>query len=267
MLDLAWERRSGATVEARYRTMQDASYTGGQYRRAHDLMLSLSQPWHGMDVGGSVEGGRDVFGANYSRVAGFVRFGGPTGSGGSHADGFHADASDEASDGAASDEITPSKIERFVDIGMKVGHLKYEYDVGGVPPVTHRMGSAHLAFGVRRAFNRHVDFGTRLELDNVRGRLLLAVRAVDFRYRLTPNFAPTLFFGAARYAGPTPALGWYAGAGLQWRNVMPKWDLAIDLNYGDKLQRDKVAPGESPGIWKNAYYNLTSETIYLSRRF
>ncbi len=48
---------------------------------------------------------------------------------------------------------------------------------------------------------------------------------------------------------------------------MPNWDLAVDVNYGDKLQRDKVAPGESAGIWKNAYYTLTSETIYLSRRF
>ena len=265
MLDLTWESQRGTTMDARYRTMQNASYSTVQYRRAHDLTLSVSRPWRQLQVGASLEGGRDVFGERFGRAAGFIRFGGDGDASGARDDLGSAADSDDAE--AARNAHLDRKIERFIDVGLKTGRLKYEYDVGRVAPVSNTMGSAHLALGVRRAFNSHSDFGTRLELDNVRGRPLMALRAIDYRYRLTPNFAPGLFFGVARYAGPTPAIGWYGGVGLQWRNVLPRWDIAVDINFGDKLQRDKLAPGESAGIWPDAYYVLTSKTIYISRRF
>jgi len=158
-------------------------------------------------------------------------------------------------------------VERFVDIGVKTGTVRYEYDVGGVPATRSSFGSAHVGLGIRRLFSRHSDLGTRIEVDNLRGRALIGVRALDYRYRIGEHLAMSVFMGVARYDAPTVALGWYGGAGVQWRNLFHKCDLSLDFNLGDKLQRDKLAPGESAGIWPDAYYSVAARTLSISRRF
>ena len=87
------------------------------------------------------------------------------------------------------------------------------------PAVKTTQGSVHLGLGVRRAFTPHNDFGTRIEFDNVDGKLFMALRAIDYRRRIGTHFAASFFLGAARYEGPTPAYGWYGGVGVQWRDM------------------------------------------------
>jgi hypothetical protein len=260
-LDVSWAFEGARRLDLRLRTLQNASYSHHDYHRAWDLGLDHYRPWRGHQLGLGVEAGRDEFAARFARVSASLQF-----APGSAAAARLRDAP-PAEPGADRTPREAGRVERFVDVGLRSGKLRLEYDVGSVPPVDKTFGSAHLGLGVRRLYTRHSDFGFRVELDNVRGRALLGLRTVDYRYRLGPQAAVTAFFGVARYSGPTVAMGWYAGAGLQWRNVLPKWDLAIDLNYGDKLQRTKNAAGEHFGTWTDAYYAMRAHTITLSRRF
>ena len=268
-LELIWDRDGGQQFDMQYRTALNAAYTGGQYQRGHELSLSLSRPWRSLQVGAKVDGGRDEFGERFGRVAAFARFSGQAAA--AHAPMRREQESVSAgTDGpaAAAAAVARRSVEGFVDVGMFTSMLDFEQDAGapGVPAVKTPQGSFHLGLGVRRAFNRHNDFGTRVEFDNVRGRLFAALRAIDYRHRFGPHFAASAFFGAARYDGPTPAYGWYGGAGLQWRNLWEKWDLGVDARLGDHMVRNKIA-GEPIIIWPNTFYSIKGASIYLSRRF
>jgi len=66
-------------------------------------------------------------------------------------------------------------------------------------------------------------------------------RALDYRYRFHSPLAFTFFVGAARYALATPAYGIYYGAGLQWRNIRPHWDLGFDYRYAKQCRAGSPA--------------------------
>ena len=55
--------------------------------------------------------------------------------------------------------------------------------------------------------------------------------------------------GANRYSLATVAYGVYLGAGAQWRNVLPGWDLGWDVRYADNIQRDHLLPSDPPARW------------------
>lgn len=267
-LELIWDRDNGAQIDLQYRTARNSSDQGYHYKRGHDLALSLSAPWRTLQVGARLEGGRDALGENFGRIAAFARYSGQSSAardrGARDEDAAAVQAPDEAELAVAA--AGRRSIEAFADIGMFTSHLNYEPDAGALPPVKTPQGSFHLGLGVRRAVNRHNDFGTRLEFDNVRGRLFTALRAIDYRHRFGPTFAASLFFGVGRYEGPTPAYGWYGGAGVQWRELWKQWDLGIDLRRGDHMVRNKT-PAEPVLIYPNSFYSITGESIYLSRRF
>ncbi len=149
---------------------------------------------------------------------------------------------------------------------MFSSQVDYEQDAGAVPAVKTTHGSFHVGLGVRRAMTRRNDLGTRVEFDNVAGKMFMALRAVDYRHRFGPTFAASLFFGAARYEALTPAYGWYGGAGLQWRDVWKNWDIGVDYRIGDHMARNKT-PSESVVIWPNAFYTIQGVSTYISRRF
>jgi hypothetical protein len=268
-LELGWDRRNGRRFDLQYRTVlnMSGSYSGAvHYQRGHELALAWSQPWRTWRVGARVDGGRDEYGDRFGRLAAVASYtGAAEPAGAAESVGVDSEGVDPAADAAAS-AAGSRQVEGFVDVGMFTSHLDYEQDAGKVPAVKTPQGSVHLGLGVRRAFDRHNDLGTRIEFDNVRGRLFMALRAVDYRRRIGPNFAAGLFMGVGRYAGPTPAYGWYGGAGLQWRNIASKWDLSLDARIGDHMVRNKV-PGEPVILWPNVFYSIYGESIYLSRRF
>ncbi len=266
-LELVWERRRGQQFDLQYRTALNAAYSGARYQRGHELALSLARPWRSLQVGARLDGGRDEYGDRFGRIAAFARFTGESRV--TLADEANAQepaSTDPGDRDATARAAARRKVEGFVDIGMFASHLDYEQDAGKVPAVKTPQGSIHLGLGVRRAFDRHNDFGTRIELDNVRGRLFAALRAVDYRHRFGPKLAAGLFIGVGRYDGPTPAYGWYGGAGLQWRELWNKWDLGLDARIGDHMVRNKI-PGEPIILWPNTFYSIYGESIYLSRRF
>lgn len=266
-LELIWDFGSGRQLDLQYRTALNGSYTGGNYQRGQELAISVSRPWRSLQVGARVDGGRDEYGDNFGRLAAFARFAGHSGS--PHVDDASEDeTADPAGDDAESEAAAAARrrIEGFVDLGMFSSKVNYEQDAGAVPAVDSTHGSFHVGIGVRRAFNRRNDLGTRIEFDNVAGKLFTALRAIDYRHRFGPTFAASLFFGAARYDALTPAYGWYGGAGVQWRDLWKNWDLGADYRIGDHMVRNKT-PSEQVIIWPNSFYTIKGVSIYMSRRF
>jgi hypothetical protein len=256
MARLGWEAPWGGLLELRYRTQTNEEYRSVAYERAHDITARYSQPFKNFTVGGEVFTGQDVFGQDFSRVAAFVRYT-------PQSAGFYSYSDDESS---GSVEVDGAEI--FVDAGANANQVKV--DVASEVPEfrTDTETSAHFAVGARRAVSARSDLGVRAEYDDINGRSLIGVRALDYRYRFTRHFAAGVFLGAARYNLETPAYGLYGGVGVQWRNfVFQGWDIGVDLRYASKVARDQLLPSDPVGTRPDSFYDITSTTLYLTKRF
>jgi hypothetical protein len=150
----------------------------------------------------------------------------------------------------------------FIDAG--VNSTSVEADLGTSPDkVESDVSGLHFGAGLRRELARG-SIGVRIELDDLDGDVLLAVRALDYRRHLSDRLALTAFAGAARLDVETPAHGWYFGGGVQLKDVWPRWSLSLDLRIGDKLARDNFDPQATR---PDDFYDLRGLTIYLSRGF
>ncbi len=155
--------------------------------------------------------------------------------------------------------------EGFVDFGINGTHV--DAAIATLPGnVESDASGLHVGGGFRRELTRG-SIGARIELDDLDGDLLLAVRALDYRRHLSQRLALTAFGGAARLDLDTPAQGWYIGAGLQIKDLWPRWSLGVDLRYGDKLARDNVLPTDPQGGSPDNFYDLSGVSIYLSWGF
>jgi hypothetical protein len=251
---LGWEPPFGGLLELRARTIDNEDYSAVAYERGYDVGLAYSRGFKGFTVGADLLAGRDVFGESYGRLAGFVRFG----------DEWAGDA------GAAidSDVVRPLGAELFVDAGATASKVRIRLGDGSPKTTTDAEVAAHIGLGARRAVSRRSDLGVRIELDQVDEEYLLAVRAIDYRYRFANPLALTAFAGAARYDLATPAYGYYIGAGVQWRDLVKGLDVNLDLKYADKVARDKLLPTD-PGTdpRPDSFYDVTAATLSLSYRF
>ena len=275
MLRIGWEPPFGGYLEERVRTVANQSYYGGDsrqyqpgqpaaypYHHYYDFSVTYSRPWKGVTVGGEALAGRDVFGQSFSRLSGFVRYGGDQRT---------------RDDGAARRRMTPTSEaadEHGAEIFVDAGVAAHQVHINLMPeiPVTKSSNiDPHLAIGARRAVSAKNDLGVRLELDQVDGHSLVGVRLVDYRHRYTDTFALGLFFGVDRYNLATPAYSMYGGIGAQWRNFLPKWlpkwDLGLDLRHAQNIARDHVLATDPRGSRPDSFYKIDSAVLYLSRRF
>jgi len=274
MISLGWPLRSGDEVYARLRTLQNQHYAPSTvspsdlgaiepYERAYMLTLEYSQPRDGYTRGLQLDAGRDSFGSNFARLGAVFRF-----------DGGNPDAGHSVQDQDENDEDedTPRpRLERFVDFGVSGGRLGL--DLGGFTkaeesaPLAYRdVASPHIGVGVRRAVTDNNELGVRAEFDDFHGAMV-ALRVLDYRYRLDRHFAAGAFFGFARYAGPTPSQGYYAGLGLAWVDLFPHWDLSLDARFLDHVQRNKVLATDPQNGDSVEWYTMQAPALYLSRRF
>jgi hypothetical protein len=269
MLRVGWEPPFGGYLEERIRTLANQSYYGGDlreyspavgafpYHRYYDVTVRYSRPWKDLTIGGEAFGGRDVDGKSFSRLSGFVRYGG---------DGRTRD------DGSLDEDTyaggpNERRAEIFVDAGMNVNKVRTDLEPG--IPITSSQWAVdpHVGVGARRAVSANNDLGVRVELDEVLGHALIGVRALDYRYRFSDNFALGLFFGAARYDLATPAYSVYFGVGGLWRDILPKWDLGLDLRLAQNVARDHVLASDPEGVRPDSFYKIETALLYLSRRF
>ena len=160
----------------------------------------------------------------------------------------------------------PIHAEVFVDVG--VHGTRVEADVANETSNTESTESGlHLGVGVRRALAGRGDIGARLELDDIDSNLLVSVRALDYRYHVSDRLAFGAFFGAARLDLATPAYGYYLGGGAHLIELLPNWDLSVELRLGDKIARDNLLPSDPQGGRPDNFYDLSGISLYLSRRF
>jgi hypothetical protein len=152
--------------------------------------------------------------------------------------------------------------EAFVDVGANA--TRVEVDIVNLPHTFTDTSGLHFGVGLRRELSQG-SIGARLELDDLDGDLLLAVRAFDYRRHLSDRLALTAFAGAARLDLATPAYGYYLGGGVELKDLWPRWSLGVDLRLGDKLARDNLLPTDPPG--DDNFYDITGLAVYLSRRF
>lgn len=255
MARLGWEPGFGGLVQVRARTVNNESYGRMDYARGYDLSLSYARTLKGVTAGAEVMIGRDTFGEDFSRLAGFVRFGEEWDSGGSTGDW-------------SSNVKRPHGAELFVDAGVAASDVTIRLGDGSPKQKTSMELTPHIGIGARRSVSSRSDLGVRAELDRIDDHMLLAVRAIDYRYRTFGPLAFSAFLGAARYDLATPAYGYYLGAGAQWRNILPGFDLGLDWRYADKVARDKLLPTDPADTLRpDAFYDITSYALSLSYRF
>jgi hypothetical protein len=269
MLRLGWEPPFGGYLEERVRSLVNQTYYGGDlrvyspataafpYRHYYDVMVRYSRPWKDLTVGGELFAGRDVFGASFTRLSGFVRYGGDART---RDDGVL----DEDSYAGGPQE---HGAERFVDAGVSINRVRTDVQKG-IPITTSNAGvDPHIGLGARRAVSANNDLGVRVEFDEADGHSLIGVRAIDYRYRFSDRLALGLFAGAARYNVATPAYGVYFGLGASWRDLLPKWDLSVDLRHVQNAARDHILASDPAGVRPDSFYKVESGLLYLSRRF
>lgn len=259
LLRVGWEPEWGGLLQVRARTVDNEEFPlrapPVPYERAYDVAVSYSRTFSGFTTGAQVTAGQDIFGDSFSRLDGFVRFGDEWAmSGGSGWAGAKR----------------PEGAELFVDAGLNANRVLVTLDAvsasrSGVETQTEI--APHIAIGARRAVSARQDLGVRVELDRIVDRVLIGVRALDYRYRFAGPVALTAFLGAARYDLATPALGYYGGVGAQWRDIFPRFDLSLDARYADKVTRDKLLPGEPRVVRPDSFYDIKSVTLYLSYRW
>jgi hypothetical protein len=259
---LGWDATFGGLLELRYRVLQNQYYDGDygdniRYGRYHEMTLAYSRPWNGMIVGGEFDAGRDSLGGNFTRIAAFVRYDDLRVSGG--------ETMFDALAGGGSDDENKGQI--FVDAGYNFYRVRTDLTDEPLRTTGPREDGYHFAVGARREVSGHSDLGTRLELDDIDGHSLIGVRLVDYRYRIWGPLAADAFFGAARYALGTPAYGYYYGAGLEWRNVLPHVDVGVDFRYDDSLARDHLLPTDPRVNRPDSFYDVWGGIIKLSYHF
>jgi hypothetical protein len=255
-LRVGWTPSFGGRAELRYRTLENQDYSAFfDYEREHEVSLRYSRSTHQFVYGAEINVGRDVFGEDFGRIGGFVRLvpGEPE-----LGVGFTERRHDDVR----------RRVQIFVDAGLSASRLEFDPSDKGVTPQREASSiGPHVGIGVRGAVSQRSDIGTRIELDNVDGSLMIGVRALDYRYRIGEKLALTAFAGAVRYDAETPAYGYYGGVGAQWRDVVSGLDLSLDLRATDKVARDAILPTDPVSVWSDVVYQIYSANLYLSYRF
>jgi Capsule assembly protein Wzi len=261
MLRLGWEPSFGGLMQLQLRSLANEGntlYATYPYKNEYLESLSYSYPWKGYAVGAEIDSGRDVFGSNYFRLEGYLRDGDALLHGG-----------DDDSETAAFAGQRPHGDELYVSAGAD--YYRTFTDLHVIKPYYSKWSAGpYFALGARRRVSTHQDLGVALEADDISGRTLLSVRMLDYRYRTHWPLAFNAFLGASRLPAGTPAYGMYVGGGLQWRNVLPGWDVGLDYRtvLDAERQRDlRTDPQPLATSKPDALYSIDSFTLSLSRHF
>jgi hypothetical protein len=160
----------------------------------------------------------------------------------------------------------PAAADVFVDFGAQTSRVKARI-ANRDDTVDSTESGIHVGLGASRQITERSEFGARIELDSMGSDMFLAVRALDYRYHVSERYAVSGFLGAARLDLATPAYGYYFGTGVQLRDLWPRWDLNLDLRYGDKVARDNLLPSDPQGGSPDNFYDVLGISAYLSYRF
>ena len=243
---------SGDYWRLQYRNSVNWRFATYPYRHAHEAALRFATQMFHHGAAAELNLGRDVFGQSFARLSGSIDFAG----------------SGSASVPSTSSAGHDTDGEMFVDIGANRSHVHKIYWDGLPDELTADKQGVHAGFGARRHVTARSDLGVRLEFDRVDRHDLLSIRAVDYRLRVGKSLAAGAFFGAARYQIGLPAWGYYWGGGIQYRDILPRWDLGLDIRHYEKISRNNLlSTDRGYGISTVSFRDIGGGSIYLSRRF
>ena len=138
-----------------------------------------------------------------------------------------------------------------------------EYGVGKLSPL--------LGVGVMKKINNTSLVGTKIEFQRVEGSLLTTFRAIDYRYIVNQNWQLGAHLGAARYNFRSPAYGYTTGFGAFFRqNKWRDWHIGLEVQFMDKLARDKIHPDDKPATaatGPDTFTNMAGIALTYSRYF
>ncbi len=262
VLQLGLRTDGGDYWQTTYRTMGFVSSVGYQsvpevpYEHLQELSVRYSTSWKAHDVAAELTLGRDAFGEKIGRFGVSIDLA-------KGQSGFR-DATAYRQPGVAGDQT-----EFFVDLGINRSRV-FKIISAEIPNQwTDMRSDYHLGLGARRAVGNRSSLGVRLELDRVDSHSLLSLRALDYQFRLTRSLAANAFFGVGRYDYGAPAFGWYGGLGVQYMDVLPKWDVGVDWRRYDKLSRNRVLTSDPPNNYERPrmHFDINGQSLYISRRF
>jgi Capsule assembly protein Wzi len=261
MIRAGWRRGANQYWQATYRTLKNnsdwrrAPQPDISYEQMHMFGVSLSTSLFGKPVTAELLAGQDVFGDSFARLAASFDF--IDLQGGSVGPYEERDADDPG-------------VEFFVDVGAGGAQIEKILD-STIPNFKEDWESTpHIGIGVRRPVSERSDLGARLEFDRVDGYQLMSFRALDYRFRWGRKLALGAFFGVGRYDIELPAYGYYWGAGVQYRDVFPKWDVGLDFRQFYKMGRDKTLLPNEPPISPDRtrmFFDVDIIGLNVSRRF
>jgi hypothetical protein len=259
MVRLGWHLPNGDYAQARYRTLDLDPRWGFDtaprpYRRMQLLEINYATQLLGHPVDAQLEVGEDIFGES------FVRLGAA----------FDFAASRSAGRAPHEDDRATSGTELFVDAGVQYSRAREFLFLDTVArETTDFETNYHFGFGARRPVSSRNDLGVRIELDRVAERSLVSLRLIDYRFRPNAKLALGAFAGVGRYDLTLDAHGYYFGAGVQYRDILPGWDVNVDVRRYDKLNRDKGLasdPESNPNLPRR-FVDVQGVSLYLSKRW
>lgn len=258
-LQLGWRVPRGDYAQATYRVLDLDPRWGFDsvdrpYKTLRMLGLSYNTQWKGHAVDAQLEIGEDIYGESFARIGAafdFARGATPW-------------------SGAFDDDLESTNTELFFDLGLQYSRTSEPVFLpSGKRDTSEYKTDYHLGIGARRQVSERHDLGVRLEFDHVIDRDLISFRALDYRYRLNRKLALGAFLGVGRYDITLDAHGYYFGAGVQYRDLLPGWDLGLDYRRYDKLNRDRGLssdPPANPGLPRR-YIDIDGISLYLSKRW
>jgi hypothetical protein len=205
---------------------------------------------HGHSLAGELIAGRDVAGKSFARIAASFDL---------VATGAHS------SPPTNSDADTSTTM--FVDVGVFKAHQD-QLIYNTTTTYGRYFTNFHWGAGARRRISDHGELGVRLDFDELDGKSLISLRAIDYRYLLTHHLAVGAFFGVGRYDIGLPAYGWNLGGGVQYVGIMKNWDLCFEGVEFAKLSRDVVFKDDVAGPSQpRVFYNIDGFRLILSHPF
>lgn len=161
---------------------------------------------------------------------------------------------------------TVEDVEFFFNAGINGTQLEFDPNSSEVSDESDFDVGYHFGAGARRQVAPNHWLGARGEIDDIHGDTMLALRAIDYQYQFDDHWRAGAFLGAARLDTGAATTGYYLGAGVLYRDLLPKFDVGFDLRYGDALSRDKFFEDDPQGGGPDFYYDIYGFSLYLSWR-
>lgn len=260
MMRLGWRASSNDYWQVILRRLRNDSrwvpfgITPVSYETMHEAQLSYFTKWKGHEIDSDLSVGRDVFGKSFIRLSGAVDL---------------VQSMPRNRRTGVDIDTESDSVSLFIDAGVHRTTLTKIFFSRELHQALPAESGVHVGLGARRSVSEHSDLGVRAELDRVDGSSLLSLRLLDYRYRFSSHIAVNGFFGVGRYQLELPAHGYYMGAGAQYMNVMPGWDMSLDYRHYEKMGRDKVLVNDPPIIFNTPrlYLDANGVSLYATRHF